>query len=323
MIVIDLRKYKTLDLSFYLALEEYLTTVDLVSDYFFLWDIDKSIIVGHNQLIEAEVNLDFVKKYDFKVYRRLSGGGAIFADKGDFMFSFITTLKSKDEIFNEYLNKIKDVLLDLGVETKLSGRNDLLYNDKKFSGSAIYYKNNKSIIHGTFLYDSDLDLLDKFLTPNIDKLTSHGVKSVRERVINLKNYLNLKTKEEVMDYFLYHIDKDIEIIELNDDELEEVYKLKEKFDSDDYTYKKEPPFTYHSKERFEKLEIEVFIDIVKGVIKDFRLIGDFFKKQDLDNLYLKYLNKNYDDIIDITKNININEYIFDLTNEDFLKLFRR
>ena len=323
MIVLDLRKYKTLDLSFYLALEEYLTSLDLNEDYFFLWDIDKSIIVGHNQLIEAEVNLDFVKKYDFRVFRRLSGGGAIYADNGDFMFSFITTLKSKDEIFSEYLNKIKDVLCDLGVNATLSGRNDLLFKNKKFSGSAIYYKNNKSIIHGTFLYDSDLDLLDKFLTPTKEKLESKGIKSVRERVINLKDYLSLKTKEEVMDYFLHHIDKDIKLSFLNDNELKEVYQIKEKYDSYDYTYKKEPPFTYHSKERFEKLEIEVFIDVVKGVIKDIRLIGDFFKKQDLDSLYLKYLNKDFDEIEIITKNIDITEYIFDLTNEEFLLLFRR
>ena len=323
MIGIDLRKYKTLDLSFYLALEEYLTTINLEDDYFFLWNIDKSIIVGHNQIIDNEVNLDFVARYGFKVFRRLSGGGAIYADSGDFMFSFITSTKTKDEIFNEYLNKIKDVLSFLGVDATLSGRNDLLYKDKKFSGSAIYYKNNKSIIHGTFLYDSDLDLLDKFLTPTKEKLESKGIRSVKERVINLKEYLNLKTKEEVMDCFLYHIDKDIKFYELNKQELESIYKIKEKYDSYEYTYINQPPFTYHYKERLEKLEIEVFIDVVKGEIIDIRFAGDFFKKKDLDSLYNEFINKEYDKIEDIIKNIDISEYIFDLTNEEFLLLFRR
>ena len=235
MIGFDLRKYGTLDLSFYLALEAYLINRNDDNDYFFLWDIDKSIIVGINQLVETEVNLDFVRKNDFKVYRRPSGGGAIYADSGDFMFTFLTNKKSKDEMFNYSLDKIRSVLSSLGLDVSKSGRNDLTYLDKKFSGSAIYYKNNKTILHGTFLYDASLDNLEKFLTPSSNKLISKGISSVKSRVINLKEYLNGMTKDELMKYFLYHIDEDIKVKNLDQEDFDKVMVIKNKYDDDNNT----------------------------------------------------------------------------------------
>ena len=319
MIVLDLRKLKTCDLSFYLALEEYLINKKDSNEYFFLWDIDKSIIIGKNQLVETEVNLDFVKEYGFKVFRRPSGGGAIYADSGDFMFSFITNHKDKDEMFNYSLNKILNVLNKLNIDAKLSGRNDLIFLNKKFSGSAIYYKQNKTVLHGTFLYDANLDLLEKFLTPSSDKLISKGISSVKSRVINLKPYLNL-SKDELMDYFLYHIDNDIKITELNDIEIEEVNKIKIKYDDESLIYNKKPPYSFHNHHRFNFGEVEIYIDINNGIIKDIKITGDFFTNNDLDSLYLEFINKRFSDINNIINNIDINNYIIGMTNLDLLKL---
>ncbi len=319
MIVIDLRKLKTCDLSFYLALEEYLINKKDSNEYFFLWDIDKSIIIGKNQLVETEVNLDFVKRYDFRIFRRPSGGGAIYADSGDFMFSFITNHKDKDEIFNYSLNKIINILNDLNLKTSLSGRNDLIYLGKKFSGSAIYYKYNKTVLHGTFLYDSDLDLLEKFLTPSNDKLISKGITSVKSRVINLKPYLTL-SKNDLMNYFINHIDKDIKFYELSNFEIEEVNKIKNKYDDESLIYNKKPPYSFHNHYRFNFGEVEIYIDIKNDIIKDMKITGDFFTNNELDDLYLKFINYKFKDIKNIIDKIDISDYIIGMSNSDLLRL---
>ena len=322
MIGFDLRKYGTLDLSFYLALEAYLINRNDDNDYFFLWDIDKSIIVGINQLVETEVNLDFVRKNDFKVYRRPSGGGAIYADSGDFMFTFLTNKKSKDEMFNYSLDKIRSVLSSLGLDVSKSGRNDLTYLDKKFSGSAIYYKNNKTILHGTFLYDASLDNLEKFLTPSSNKLISKGISSVKSRVINLKEYLNGMTKDELMKYFLYHIDEDIKVKNLDQEDFDKVMVIKNKYDDESFIYNNKPLYEYHNKKRFNFGEVEVYIDVYHNKIKDIRFYGDYFNDLELESYYELFKHQDIKDIFDIINCNDISKYIIGMDNNDLIDLIK-
>ena len=195
MKVYDLEKLGINKISFYLALEEYLLSKDV--EAFFVWRIDKSIIIGKHQLLEAEVNVDYALSLGAEIFRRPSGGGAIFADEGCFMYTFITKLRNKDEIYKKYLSYIKDALLKLGLNVTLSGRNDLLFNDKKFSGLALYETKDGACLHGTFLFDTNLENLVKCVTPSNEKLISKGIKSVSSRVINLKNYLKISKKEVI------------------------------------------------------------------------------------------------------------------------------
>lgn len=319
MEVINLEKFKNCDLSLYLGLEKYVIN-NIKDDCFFIWNINKSIIIGKNQLLEAEVNVEKALKEGYKIYRRPSGGGAICADENCFMFSFISSYQSKDEMYHNFLNKMIDALHKLNIDVYLSGRNDLMFKNKKFSGNAIYYENNRCILHGTFLYNSNLDLLVDILNPSNDKLISKGIQSVKERVINIAPYINL-SKDELIHYLNNNIDDNISMYYLNEDELRIVNKLKKEFEDKDYVYKKNIPFTYKNKERFPCGEINIFIDVTRGKIKNINLIGDFFQLKDLQALYDKYLNKDYQDIKLINENINIEEYILGLNNEEYNRLF--
>ena len=319
MKVINLENLKTCDLSFFLGLEKYVVK-RINDDCFFIWDINKSIIIGTNQLLEAEVKVKQAKENGFKIYRRPSGGGAILADTGCFMYTFISAYQSKDEMYQKYLSKMIEVLKKLGIDAYLSGRNDLMFLNKKFSGSAIYYENNKCILHGTFLFDTDLDLLEEILNPNEDKLKSKGIKSFKERVINLKPYLELD-KNELISYLNKNIDQDIEEIYLNENDLKEVIEYQKIFDDENNIYKKNPPFTYKNTKRFNCGEISLYIDVKRGIIEDINLIGDFFQIKDLKDLYKEYLGKEYKNIKDINNNIKIKEYINDLDDNDYQSLF--
>ena len=319
MEVINLEKFKNCDLSLYLGLEKYVIN-NIKDDCFFIWDINKSIIIGKNQLLEAEVNVEKALNNGYKIYRRPSGGGAICADENCFMFTFISSYQSKDEMYKNYLNKIINALKKLNIDVYLSGRNDLMFKNKKFSGNAIYYENNRCILHGTFLYNSNLDLLVDILNPSNDKLISKGIQSVKERVINIAPYINLN-KDELIHYLNNNIDDNIKMYYLNDEEIKKVYNLKEEFEDKEYIYKKNIPFTYKNKYRFPCGEINIFIDVNLGKIKNISLIGDFFQLKDLQALYDKYLNKDYKDIKLINENINIEEYILGLNNEEYNRLF--
>ena len=78
-------------LSFYLAMEEFVARRLDEPDCFFMWQVEPSVIFGRNQVLENEVNLDYCKAHGIKVYRRKSGGGCVYADMDNLMWSFITS----------------------------------------------------------------------------------------------------------------------------------------------------------------------------------------------------------------------------------------
>ena len=116
-------------------------------DCFFMWQVQPSVIFGRNQLIESEVNLEYCREHGIRTFRRKSGGGCVYADMSNVMFSYITKDKSVNFTFNKYINMVVMVLQRLGVDAKASGRNDIMIGDRKVSGNAFYHVPDRSIVH--------------------------------------------------------------------------------------------------------------------------------------------------------------------------------
>src|SRR5690554_3839403 len=195
MIVVKHKNEGKLTPFFYFALEQYILQELLKDDevYFFTWNIE-GIVVGRNQVIENEVNQQYVKDNNISIFRRPTGGGAVYADPGNTMFSIIAKRKSKNFTFKEYLQPLIDSLNKLGLNLHFSGRNDILKDDKKVSGIAFLQNKYGLIMHGTLLYDTNLETMVRALTPSDEKLVSKGVESVRSRVLNLVNHLDIPQK---------------------------------------------------------------------------------------------------------------------------------
>jgi len=317
MKVLNLTKLGKRRVSFYLALEEYLLT-NSSEEFFFLWDIGPSMVIGKHQLMEAEVNMDYVNKNNLFVYRRPSGGGTIYADDGCFMFTFVNRIKNKEIVFKK-LGLIADALKSLGLDVCFSGRNDLLFKEKKFSGNAYYQNLDGSILHGTFLYNTDLENLVKSITPDNEKLISKGIESVRERVINLKEYLNI-SKNEVMIHLNNFISK--EKLELTKEEMVEVTEIEKKFLTKEWIYGNSPPYIYRNKNRFSYGNLEVFVDVYKGIVKNVDLKGDFLSVIELDDFLNSFKNIGFEKekFEKILTEIDIASYISGAKNEDFISL---
>ena len=172
-------------LVWYLAMEEYMVQHVADQEIFFSWIVSPTVIFGRHQVMEDEVNIPFCHEHGVQMYRRKSGGGCVYADRGNLMLSYITPDTHSEQVFQRYLDIISDALRQLGFPAVKSEHNDILIDGHKVSGNACYALPTGTIVHGTLLYNVDFSALQQAITPSKEKLAKHGVQSVRQRVGNL------------------------------------------------------------------------------------------------------------------------------------------
>ena len=195
MIYVSLPDNEVRRLSFYLALEEYVARQMAPADYFFMWQVEPSVIFGRNQLIENEVNQDFCRSHHIQMYRRKSGGGCVYADMDNVMLSYISDGYQVGLTFNRFVQMILLVLRKMGIEATGTSRNDILIGDRKVCGTAFYQLPGRCIVHSTMLYDTNMDYMLHAITPSAEKLQEKGIQSVRQRITLLKDYTSLSLEE--------------------------------------------------------------------------------------------------------------------------------
>ena len=174
-------------LVWYLAMEEYLAK-HVKEDTFVTWVVSPTVIFGRHQVMEAEVNIAYCQANSIAMYRRKSGGGCVYADEGNLMMSLISPNKHSEVVFQSFLDRVSGVLCDMGFAAVKSQHNDIMVEGYKVSGNACYALSTGTIVHGTMLVNVDFDALQQAITPSVEKLAKHGVKSVRQRVANLTQY---------------------------------------------------------------------------------------------------------------------------------------
>ena len=148
---------------------------------FYLWQNRPSVIIGHNQDARREVNLEYLQEHGIALARRVTGGGAVYHDLQNLNYSIVGRRPRIDVIV--------EALRSLGVPADLTGRNDIFVEGRKVSGFARSVYHQRELIHGTLMYDVDIDVLTRALDTPESKLNRKGVASVRSRVANLKDYL--------------------------------------------------------------------------------------------------------------------------------------
>jgi lipoic acid synthetase/lipoate-protein ligase A len=195
MIYINLPDNTTRRLSFYLAMEEYVAQKISDEDCFFMWQVDPSVIFGRNQNVYAEVNLDYCRAHGIQIYRRKSGGGCVYADRSNVMMSYMTKGDEVQTTFESYLKMVVEVLKKMNVKASWTEHNDIMIGDRKVSDNAFYHLPGRSIVHGTMLYDTNMENMVGSITPSDEKLIKHGVESVRQRITLLKDHSSFSLEE--------------------------------------------------------------------------------------------------------------------------------
>lgn len=178
-----------LSLARYLQIEQELVK-EVKEPTLFTWIVQPTVIYGRHQSAEVEVNEAYCAENGIAVVQRKSGGGCVYADQGNLMISYVEpsvfSRQYSESPFTRFLKLIAEALQAKGLPTVTTAHNDILVEDHKVSGWACYTTPTGTIVHGTMLYDVNLDALQHAITPTQAKLAKHGVASVRQRVMNLK-----------------------------------------------------------------------------------------------------------------------------------------
>jgi lipoate-protein ligase A len=211
--------------------------------------------------------------------RRGTGGGAVYHDLGNINFSFIADKKLYD--VRKQLSVIQDALLSYGLQTEISGRNDLTCEGRKFSGNAFAKGQRNNLHHGTILIKTDGAMMQRYLIVDKAKLMKNGVKSVASRVINLSELVPELTSENIKQPLIASFEKvyDGKANWLDFDTLinkPEVQAIKDQISGHDFLFGRWEHFKTTKKARFHwgGVEIALQVDEAHAIIKDIQIASD-------------------------------------------------
>ncbi|MBO9128713.1 lipoate--protein ligase [Bacillus sp. 165] len=313
-----------------LAIEEYcLKNLDVNETYLLFYINEPSIIIGKNQNTAEEINANYVKEKGIHVVRRLSGGGAVYHDLGNLNFSFIT--KDDGESFHnfrKFTEPVIEALQKLGIKAELSGRNDILAEGRKISGNAQFSTKGRMFSHGTLLFDSQIEDVVSALNVKLDKIQSKGIKSIRSRVANISEFIQrdvtIEQFKQLLLQSIFNTDDLIPSYELTENDWEAIYKLsEERYRNWEWNYGKSPKFNVQHSHRFPVGQIDVRLEVTKGVVEECKIYGDFFGVEDVKELEQRLIGLKFDkdEFQSALADMEMQRYFGNITQQEFISLF--
>lgn len=328
---------KSHDIRRNLATEQYLMNSDQITPPFMLFYIENDcIIVGRNQNTLEEINQQYCEEHGVTVTRRLSGGGAMYQDMGNMCFSFVVPA---DEVrfgdFKDLVKPVVDALHEMGCTgAKVTGRNDIVVDGKKFSGNAMYTRGGKTFSHGTLMYNVNTDAVVHALHVPADKIASKGIKSVRSRVTNIMQYLkpqyqHLSTsafRDELIKH-IYHTDSLAEAqqneYQLTNADNTAIDQIEQQlYKNWDWVYGQSPDFTVQKRQHFTNGTIDARFLVKSGVVEHLKIYGDFFGTGDVHDIEKLLMGVKYDPqtLQDRLRKVDLNKYFMGIPRTDVINL---
>lgn len=226
-----------------------------------------------------------MEAHHIRVVRRGTGGGAVYHDLGNLNYSFITDAGEKEKLsFARFTEPVVKALCELGLSASASGRNDILVDGCKVSGTAQRLSGDRVLHHGTLLFDSDPSLVAGALTVHPEKFQSKSAKSVRARIGNIRSFLREDmTLPAFWEYLRTALAQGaFQETTLTEEELREVQRLRdEKYATWDWNYGKSPAYDMVNHRRFAGGTLEVHMNVRSGVIREIAFSGDFLSRREL------------------------------------------
>lgn len=288
---------------------------NLQDTVFCLWQNVPSVIIGLNQSVYAEVNLPYLREQGIVLARRVTGGGAVYHDLQNLNYS----IAGPTEIIDSHYDTMTQALRSLGVPAIRSGRNDILVEGRKCSGYAKRLSKDRTLIHGTLMWDVNLEPLSKALDVPGSKLQAAGIASVRSRVANLKDYLpqfkDIQAFRASLQACLSAGDGEIVITPEQKAGID--LMADEKFRSWDWIYGHSPAATFQNRKKFPCGTVEVYYTLKRGLFTELRFGGDFLGNKAADELAVQLIGKPLEAIRDFP----VGDYFDQLSPDRLLELF--
>jgi len=263
------------DPAFNLALEEYvLRQMDPERDYLLLYRNEPSVIVGRNQNVLEEVHDSYIRQKGIPILRRLSGGGTVYHDPQNLNFSFVTRYESSRlHNFRFFNTPVVRILRTLGVPAEMNDRNDILAGGRKISGSAQFSSKGRMYSHGTLLFNSELEELDRVLAVRMKHIRSKSHKSVRSTVANISEFLDRPMSVHAFrEYLLQGLQRDGLVgtrCVLSDSDLEKIEELREsRYTRWEWNIGRSPKFSVSRSRIVDGVSVSVDLVVSKGHIEE-------------------------------------------------------
>ena len=271
------QNYST-DPHFNMAFDEFcLEQLKADEPVFYLWQNRPSVIIGLNQSAYAEVNLPYLREKGIVLARRVTGGGAVYHDLQNLNYTITGRIRDLETDYPAYVETMARALRALGVPAEVSGRNDILVDGRKCSGYAKRVSKDRLMIHGTLMYDVDIDTLTQVLATPGSKLSAAGISSVRSRVANLKEYLpqfeDIHAFQAALQALLAGDDGEIRLTEAQIAQIEA--DATAKYRTWEWVYGHSPVAAFRVGRKFACGRVEASFSLKAGCIDGLRFSGDF------------------------------------------------
>ena len=281
-----------------LALEEFLLRHAPVEGMLLHFYVNEpAMIIGRNQNAFEEVDPDYLAANGIQLVRRLSGGGTVYHDHGNLNFSFISPERDDLHNFAKFTDPIVAVLNQLGVKAELRNRSSLFVGDEKISGNAQYASRGRVLSHGTLLFDTDLEQLNRAVRPRPLPIESKAVQSVRANVTNIGDLLpQPMTLAQFQQIILHHLfSETIATYELTGDDWAKIEQIRaERYESWDWNIGRSPKFTVRRSSRLPAGQVAIEIEVVNGRIRHSKIETDFMSQSTITALILELADCRYE-----------------------------
>ncbi len=310
-----------------LALEEYVfEKLDRNSDWLILWQNENTIVIGKYQNTIEEINAEYVVEQNISVVRRLSGGGAVYHDRGNLNYTLIVDQEEDfDFNFRYFVVPVMETLKQFGVDAEFSGRNDVTIDGRKFSGNSQYIKQKRILHHGCIMLNSNLNHVEKALRVKNIKVESKSTKSVRSRVTTINEHA---VPPISMDLFREELKQKVgkntvlERYDLTEADFAEIETLRcNKYMTWEWNYGNSPAYSACKARKYPGGVVEAHIDVDKGEIRNLRFFGDFFGNGEIGELEQALCGQKLnEELLDILKTLDINYYMNGIGPDDLYHL---
>ncbi len=281
---------------FNLAAEEFILK-HYKDDLLMFWQNTPSVVIGKHQNTVAEVDTNFTETNQIPVIRRISGGGTVYHDLGNINYTLIRSA-TKNEFpvdFKAFTRPLIEFLKTHELNAHIEKKNNLRIGNKKFSGNAAHVFKNRVMHHGTILFETNLETLEKVIQPQPDQFTDKAIKSIRTEVVNLNELLPKATtinvfKSQFKEFLLQYF-KIKSLHQLSEEETAKIKDLAEtKYKSWEWNMGYSPKFSIHKELKTPYGLIRVKLQIKAGIIEALDL---FFEDKKLIKIEEQLLHQTY------------------------------
>lgn len=203
-----------------------------------------TVNLGYSQSFAQEVDREeFEKRDEVVVVRRQGGGGTTYlTEDGEITWGIVAPEEEfpddVNRVYQQVCNSIAQGLKQIGIEAEHQPINDIVTEKGKISGATMKREEGVVYIGGTLLYSVDAEEMFSLLTPDEDKLKDKQIKEFRDRVSSVEQEADASFEEaiEALKKGLLQ-DREFEISELKDSEVERAEELADKYSSEEWLYR--------------------------------------------------------------------------------------